>query len=605
MAQPNPLFPNLGEWDTTIQELEKKDRSRRTAENEYGPPAATATDAGGSALGYNQFEGMTPANPPPAQQQAAPRQQVPSPLGMALDQRTEFGVPGSMVVDALTRPVWVPGTPGRPGYGPQDAEKRFKTKESESLQLQGPNLTDEEKQAILDQRMEGVVDQKLAQDKRNQIAELQAGTEYQASQARLEFLRKQVEQKTAEQKALELEYNSKEAEARAEVAAAGKEELDPMRFVTSKSAGAQLLMLASVAFAGYANGMAGKGANGMGIVGDFIQADIESQRERIANRRKNSDNALARMSAKFGSVEAGKKALEAMQWELAGQQIQTMMDSIGTEKARMAGEAALADISAKSNELWAQTKIAFAGERTAQMNERYRDPIAAVAGTRGYSRPPTLEESLARMEKVQGLYQGGANIAKTNAEVQKALAEANGDPGAVDPNTKARLMAQLGQELGKVSDVETALSVYMEDSGMTFDKNGRVVAPNGVTGKADGILGYALAGTPTLTEATKKAEESGNYAAQEFITKLTGAASNAKQDATLGKRLQGHGTASSNIAGVQALADQVRNYRASLLAGYGPLAREFEENLAKEKGFLARQKGSAPKRTANPFDSEE
>lgn len=593
------------QWAEVLKKLEDHP-DNRTAQLQLTPPQiGTRTDAGGAgpsmapllptqeqkdAMGVNPVSGQATA---PAQQPSRQPQQAPitGPLSpnqlanlqaSALGNQTELG-PAGLVIDAFSRPVWRPGTPGRPGYDETDAAKKFREKMTVSEGRVGPDLTDEEKQQILSDALTAEQLREQAQQKQNEIDMAEAASNYQLSQAKTQELAQIHAARQEQQRATELEYSALQEQTLREVRESANEEVDQGRLFDNKNAFARFAMILSVAASSYAS----KGTDG-GIVMQFIKNDIDSQQARINNRRKNADNALTRLSQRFGSVEAGRKALEASQLELATQRFQEMGAKFGTERARLVAEKATAETMARTQDALNEVRQSFIGKRSIETADRFRDPIAPVAGTPGRFGPPTVQEALALLNGYADVKNKFLQAGKTEAEANKLAAEAMQAQtgGGIAPEKRAALLADLGTKDSGNQAILTTMDQVLRDTGITFKDGKPVMPPGGIPGFGEGLTGKVLSVTPNMTPQAREVHRTITRFIEALIRKESGAAIGPDETRKRAENILGSETAESFLKRMGYAAEEVINAKASLRAGYGAVVDEYDANLARERANL-------------------
>jgi len=514
-------------------------------------------------------------NPPVFGQETvqAARQAAAQEAATAVDPFTRL--PAQMVVDAATRGVWVPGSPGRPGYGPEDEAKRFKSRESEAQSVTGPDLTPEERDQMLQSIVASERYRMEADAKMREVEAEKARQDVNLRQVEFGMQQKRLELMQQEQDAAQFEYDSMKQNIEAEVREAAKEEVNQSRFFESKSSLQRILMVASIALANYAS----KGTDG-GIVMRAIERDIESQQLRITNRRKNADNALSRLSERFGSLQAGKAALRAVQEQTALQYMKTIASSYNNQNMTKALQAAELESAARANDAWNQARMSFVGKRTEEAAQRYRDPVAAVAPTPGYTRSLTWEElhgENGRLAALQGLAQRGAQIEKLSREAS----------GEVDANKRAALQAQLGEQMEKLSNLKTALDQVLTVTGITF-KNGVAVAPDsGIPGFQSGVLGKLSAPLPPMTPKSREVRRTVKRLLIGTLRKESGANYNEQEAIDMAERIMGAETEESLLARITMTKQEIDNSVNAIRAGYPSVIDAYDKELARQKGITA------------------
>lgn len=609
------------QWAEVLKKLEDHPDTRTAQLQLTQPQIGMRTDAGGTgpsmapllptqeqkdAMGVNQVAGQlsAPAQQPSRQAGTTPATGPLSPSQLAnlqasaLGNQTELG-PAGLVIDAFNRPVWRPGAPGRPGYNETDAAKKFREKMSVSEGRVGPDLTEEDKQQILSDTLTAEQLREQAQQKQNEIDMAEAASNYQLSQAKTQELTQIHAARQEQQRATELEYSALQEQTLREVRESANEEVDQGRLFDNKNAFARFAMILSIAASSYAS----KGTDS-GIVMQFIKNDIDSQQARINNRRKNADNALTRLSQRFGSVEAGRKALEASQLELATQRFREMGAKFGTERARLVAEKATAETMARTQDALNEVRQSFIGKRSIETADRFRDPIAPVAGTPGRFGPPTVQEALALLNGYADVKNKFLQAGKTEAEANKLAAEAvqAQEGGGISPEASARLIESHSKEFAALVSGEMEYKAALEAMRLKETRDGRL------EGDVPGYYGSNVAGkilkegTPTIRSDSKAVDTAVRVLMERATTAMTGAVAAPDQKETMLQEIIQDGSEEGLKRGMASVGRKLKERRAALEAGLvQPLLRQYQGNLEASRKALYSPPSSEGTPATNPL----
>jgi hypothetical protein len=596
VAVSQPSTPALesggGRYDPILKALAAKRSAQMLASNDlnYSPPE----------------QNFTPATPTPAASPAGPQltpEQIRQLHAEELNKPTALGIPKGELLDAMSQKVLVPGSPGRAARNAQTEANRYQQREAEGTKVEGPNLTPE-------QQAELVANAERNQRLKEESTRLQGQLDIQKAEqdvalnkGKLEGLER-IKARDAEiQKQAENEYNQLRLTTEREVEESGKAEPDQSRFFNSKSGWRQALMAVSVALSGYAR----DGGDG-GIVMRFIERDIQSQAEAIRARRGRADNALTKLSARFGSLEAGKAALRATENTIMGQQLQKQAAEFGTKNAQLAAQKAQVDALARSEEYMQALKLSFVGNRQQELRTSFQDPVTAIAPTAAHYRDPTPVEVDANIARKQGLYKTAAGIRGDDAEYQKKLAETNkllseasGSAGLSDADN--RMIVSLAPDLTKLTMLEAAFKQAADVHGFKLGEDGQLASED-IPGALPGIAGIMAAGTQTILPKSREAERMREIVAQNLITALTGAVSQPVQDELMRSWLSNDKTEEGITRGFNRINQFIQDRRAQLTGSLDPKVQDElrkRNEYAKSFGYS----GGIGKPASNPFDDGE
>jgi len=477
---------------------------------------------------------------------------------------------------------------GRAGYGPKEAEGRFAIKQGQATQQQGvkdfnPDAVRQYQQVQFEAAREKAAAEQLKYSNDLRGQELQS--------AGLDEI---YQQKKTEIAAQERDFNLRMTDLEKQAKDVANTRIDPTRIVNDMSTWKKLTLVLASGVAGATNGSRGPNNPVMGMLQGMIAQDVKAQETAILMNKGNVDNALNRLSQQWGSLQAGKAALTALQIETMKQRIQATVGGMNSEAARMNAEGMLKELQAAQMKDLEDLRVFSAGQTNKQLTEAYMDPIKATAG--GMTRK-SLKERAADTKAADEI--GGRRVeqdAKTLDNVAKRIKIQGSMSGTQLSSIDTRKLGTLGQQMADMAAVDEHIATVMSEAGIV-DKNGRAEVPaGGIPGLG---LGYDLldkaTGMPSLTNRVaemaegKKAGIIRREALGNLITKIKEASGAAFTD----KELRNHEStlAMGLAAGPEAFAQALVNFkravqrkREAFMAGAGPqVADAYRRNVEYEQ----------------------
>lgn len=229
---------------------------------------------------------------------------------------------------------------------------------------------------------------------------------------------------------------------------------DPQRLFRAKDGGTNVAMVLAAAVAqglgAFGAALAGTPNFAQQIINSAIDRDIAAQQDEIAVKGAAADNALSDLLRRTGDLDQAKAMLRTIEHDwVAAQRAQTAAAAKTPEIMQRAAEWDLAE-QQRMNDFFEDYRRASLGKHTQRVSAEVAYPQAGSAG--GF-RAPNEKEIQARAKTlgdIQGLQQGEAKIAKTQAETAQTRAEVAAGPkveGAENFN-KARAAADSALETG-------------------------------------------------------------------------------------------------------------------------------------------------------------
>ena len=386
---------------------------------------------------------------------------------------------------------------GRAGYGPKEAEGRFAVKQGQATQQQGvrdfnPDAVRQYQQVQFEAAREKAAAEQLKYSNDLRGQELQA-----------QGIDEIYQQKKTEVAAQERDFNLRMTDLEKQAKDVANTRIDPTRIVNDMPTWKKLTLVLASGVAGATNGSRGPNNPVMGMLQGMIAQDVKAQENAILMHKGNVDNALNRLSQQWGSLQAGKSALTALQIETLKQRIQATVGGMNSEAARMNSEGMLKELQAAQMKDLEDLRVFSAGQTNKQLTEAYMDPVRATAGGMTMK---TLEERARHAEAADKIGERREDLnAKVLKNVNARLKMAGGTPEL--NSTDNRLLNEYGKQLTEISDLDTHISTIMSEAAIS-EKNGRAILTNGTV---PGIgWGYDLldkAEMPALTNKVATALE--------------------------------------------------------------------------------------------------
>jgi len=547
---------------------------------------------------YSQPAAQPMAAPAPMAQapstQPSPVVQQPQqgqPRGQPLSADPGSDLYGQLLQGQLQKDLRGTYNPGRAAFDPRaEAAARVAVPVSQTEQTSGAQYVDW-----------GAINR--ANAKAREAQEIQADTgillaKNENANARVNELESRfaAENAQAEQNKAESAFKGKWAALESEAKDYGERKVDPNRYVNSMSADRQFAFMLGAALTGYATKGAGN-ADYLRRFDDAIRADVAQQQEAIDRGKGRVDNALARFTKLYGGdLDAGKTALEALQYKAAGYRVQRMAAGVKTAEAESAAATMRAEFDAKVAEREAQLKSAEYGNVARSTQNAMLAPQAATAG--GWS-GPNYKAAMATAKEAEAY--NAARLANQGKALENNTQRTTGlTPELAFKETEsARSRANsLGTAEASLASLSTGIDQLKGLAGITVDESGNA-KHNGIPGVGAGYkilektpIGLVFGESLNQLAASTLDPKGGRIRreAQELLTNKIKEASGA---AFSEKEAERHAEAlgSAYLAGedqfAQAIVDfgrKIEDKRAALRAGAGPQAVQmYDQALKGEK----------------------
>ena len=350
---------------------------------------------------------------------------------------------------------------GSPAFDPKkEAARRSPVPVSQTIQQSGARAYDPE--ALQD-----------AQEKERKALEmqaegnmLQANAKLQADQIMHQEVSNLYRQQQAEQQAREAEFNSKQATLDDEAKAVAAREIDPNRVFKNMSIFQSLGLAIAAGLKGYAS--QGRDNSVMDSLMHRMDADIRAQEHDIQVSKGRVDNALARLSQQFGSIQAGKAALKDQQLSVIMAKNTATAAEIGTAIAKANADAANLKLEAEQAKLREQRWSEAQGQTTIGTSAAMMSPKAATRG--GLARKSDAEslKGWEAADKLEG------NKATTEGKQLENLEKRGELTGAI-PGKASEQVTKYGAERLKVEGAKARIQSWMGRNGIKKDDRGNYV----------------------------------------------------------------------------------------------------------------------------------
>lgn len=444
----------------TAQEDEERERLR--AQNMlYNPSAqrpASGPDrrvasnpgvTGSAATGYeDEAAGMSVPGPAP-QATPAPRQ---APAAATEAEQAE----PTFAEQYINAPVAIPY---RPAYDPEkDDASRRPVRTGQVTERTGTPFTEDQQEVL--QRTQDL--RQLALQSRLEADTKQADADRYGAVLREQAVKNELRDRQLRQRQAEELYRQEEAETKAEAQALAKRKIDPTRMWSSKSTWQQMALVLASGLSGYS---AGNGTSPvLGMIRDQQDEDIRVQEAELRESGGRVDNALRRLSEKWGSLEAGRDAVRLAQ-------NQSLIARAGVIAAQTKIPQVQAAYQQLANELEAQgeeSRLNLMRAAEGQVSER---ETAAMVGPRaasgGGTRAPTLQEKFKRAREVQGYEKGEADLDKTRAETGRITVDtARTAAGGLSPEKLNQSVEKYGEQRTKQEKAIATVREFMKRNGI-------------------------------------------------------------------------------------------------------------------------------------------
>jgi hypothetical protein len=378
--------------------------------------------------------------------------------------------------------------PGSKGYGAEDAAKRFPVKMAQVQSRQGMKEFDPDAVRKYQQlefeaaRTSTLADVSLAESR----AKVAMGVRQEQDAI--------LQQQQLRQMQQEQDYQAKLGSLSDEAKQVADQQIKPDRIFDNMSTWGKLGLALAAGFGGAANP---HGQNQiMNMVDNMIAQDVRAQEKSLMMKEGRVDNALGRLAAQWGSLQAGRTALTAMQYDAALKRGEAMVESLTSDAARARGESTLMALQAKQMQLFEQLRVESYGQTIQEDRNQYMDPKAAVAGgMRLKSVDKRLAQALGwgKVEKTQ--------IGNTTGELKNiGIREGLMNPRRVPKPAELTTMRHLSDKLGELQALDSDYDRMFEKSGISVNDRGEAVLKNGevpgigpLTNRVGRVLGEDVA----------------------------------------------------------------------------------------------------------------
>jgi hypothetical protein len=394
-----PSQPKLAE-NMTLPPNMGPQQSRLDAPPPMMPPSPQAVAAGGSGPGPSVpwYAGGVPASaggsppvpggavgkPGPTVPESAPPKEVSEP-GVAGSALRQGGAPvaAAGATQETSGPVTV-SLPSNRVVGYTKGGEQIKTGRKEERTQLAPGTTENIEQASDEQAIAI----------RNQAAIQGLQSEVQADEFAKQSaeLRQQAADAQLREQDVRLEYALRERELAQERQAIDNAEVDPKRYFHDKGALVTVGLAIARAMGAYGAAITHGQNDAAKIIDDGIEQDIQAQRESIARRQQGiaaRQTLLERWMDRNDPETSAEKARVLMR-DATSKRIESEVARIGTEQARVNGEALIADLQAKNAASMANIQKTDVAESYAYTQPK---PIMS-GGAQQVQVPPELAEVL-------------------------------------------------------------------------------------------------------------------------------------------------------------------------------------------------------------------
>lgn len=408
------------------------------------------------------------AQPMPIPNAAPQQMQDTGAQDAARNTMTPYGLPLQDVRDIVSRPVY---QPGRAAYDPRK-EIAQQVAVPVSTQTQTVGAKPFEK----DQYLEVQQKEREAQQMKADADMLAASNDVATQRATASELQSIYEDQQAKQRAAEDRYNAGMVQLTDEAKQVAQKKVNPTQVFDNMGTMQKALFALSAGLGGYAT--QGRSNQTLDMLQNLMAADINAQQNQINREQGQADNALARLSQRWGSLEAGRSALKVQQYEVLKQKLAAQAAEIGTAKAKANADAQAKLLEAQQQRELVVLQNAARGQTTETTVSQMRAPIAGVAG--GY-RAPTEAELDKRIAREQALRKSGQEIVGSGLENElKGQKLAGGGP-----ENQEKIDAQVSQygtrQAANVAAKE-ALDRFVAENDIKRGKDGNLLPPSDIAG---------------------------------------------------------------------------------------------------------------------------
>lgn len=545
---------------------------------------------------------QAPQAPIPIQSQTQPEA-----VNAARGQMTPYGLPLQDVQALASRPVY---QPGRAAYDPKKViAAQVAVPTGMQTQVTGAKPFDR------DTYEDAQAKEREAQQLKADADMLAASNDARTQQALASELQNINADQQAKQRAAEDRYNAGMIQLTNEAKQVASKEVKVDRVFENMSGLQKMLFAISAGLFGGATH--GRSNQTLDMMQNLMNADINAQQNQINREQGNADNALARLSHQWGSIEAGRSALKVQQMEVLKQKLAAQASEVGTARAKANADAQAKLLEAQQQRELAVLQSAARGQVTETTVSQMQVP---VKGTAGGLRNPTEAEVDKRISREQALRKGGGEIIGAGLKNEAQAAELRGDIPSdkqlkLDENISQR-QEHLGKALSEVASLRTAVDTVVDKGGITEDEQG-YAKHKGIPGVGLGynvlekipLIGKELAAVAANTIGGKDASIVRNQSMEALTYKIKEASGAAFSEAEAARHAQALGQAA--LAGEDTFAQAMVNFRKALVekeqslrAGAGlPASRAYDrakgqlrdESQASKAGIVGKYEGTVSK----------
>lgn len=538
-SAPQQTAQDFTQWDPAAQRPQstQSPAPQSSAQNmSVAPPEPQQPNR--SELNY------TPApeeQPQQAQQAVSPMRVGPIPLG---GNRYQFP-------DGSVR-VYTPGTAA---YNPsRDAAQRVAVPVSRTTQTSGVTDFDPEAAKRIQEK------EQLAYLKKLEAQQATYDNDLALQGAMATELDKVAQKQEAEYRAQEDSFKSRKAALEDDAKSVATKSVNPNRVFQNMSTWQKI----GFALAGALSSYATKGQRNLPMeqLNAVIDRDVRAQELEIRQKGAQTDNALARLSQEWGSLQAGKAALQAQQREAAKQRLIYQGLEAGRPIQYIQNLAAFQALEAAQAKDLENARIASQGVSTQATQAAMASPRAATGG--GF-RQETMRERGERLD-VDAKELGNAKKAK----------ELSGEITGEELNKQ---LVDYGNQRAKVAGVQSSLGAVIDDFGIKKTEKGWVPTKD-IPGY--GTLGSAVPDRFASTEALNARKQMAFKVILPKVYDVMGAA-NTEQVKFVEQQIQNSTTEAELAASLGVMYDMVNAKMADLGGAYDPsVVRAFESRANRQ-----------------------
>lgn len=341
---------------------------------------------------------------------------------------------------------------------------------------------------------------------------------------------------------------------------------DARRYLDNLGADKKVAFMIAAALTGYAT-------RGQGIApmianfNELTQRDIESQWKEIDSKKSLNDNALGRLSQQYGSIQAGKQALELLGQKAFLARARQFAAGVATKDAMSAYQNLESHMLPAILQRQEEMKAAAIGNVSRSVNSQFMADKAATAG--GVSTGSRLKAAriLAEGNKAEG------EALSVDYQRQNGMTP---EQAAKQGETQSKDVQEYGKRFDAIASGTSALDKVIAENNIKTNDKGDLIPPGDLAGF--GSLGGSAAPAAIVSDKGMANRAALNSIVAAVATKRFGAY-NPTQGDSIRDEIVGNGSARTITTNLGVIRRELEAARDNMKASFSPgVHQQYERN---------------------------